>query len=213
MTAPDLNFTIETAEALQFAASPHIAFKLRVSAGSAQSIHAVILKCQIHLETGRRRYSAAEQQRLADLFGEPNRWDQTLRSMLWTNTSVIVPAFVGSAVTDLHAPCTFDFNAAATKYFAGVDDGEIPVAFYFNGTFFYEGELGHVQAAHVSWEKETSYRMRVRLWRELMDAYYPNTAWLCLEREAFEQLYAYKIKHGIPTFEKALTRAMESANR
>ena len=213
MTAPDLNFTIETAEALQFAASPHIVFKLRVSSGSSQSIHAVILKCQIHLEVGRRRYSAAEQERLADLFGEPSRWDQTLRSMLWTNTSVIVPAFIETAVTDLHAPCTFDFNAAATKYFAGVEDGEIQVAFYFNGTFFYEGDLGHVQVAHISWEKEASYRMPVRLWRQLMDDYYPNTAWLCLERDAFEQLNAYKIKHGVPTFEKALALAMESANR
>jgi len=213
MNAPELNFTIEAAEAVRFAVSPHIAFKLRVSTSAAQSIHAVMLKCQIHLEVGRRRYSAAEQERLADLFGEPSQWNQTLRSMLWTNTSAMVPAFIESAVVDLHAPCTFDFNAAATKYFAGVQDGEIPVAFYFNGTCFYQNDRGSVQAAHISWEKESSYRMPVRLWRELMDAYYPNTAWLCLEREAFEQLYKFKIKHGIPTFEKALALAVESANR
>ena len=31
MNVPDLNFTIEVAEPLRFAAAPHIAFKLRVT--------------------------------------------------------------------------------------------------------------------------------------------------------------------------------------
>ncbi len=38
----------------------------------------------------------------------------------------------------------------------------------------------------------------------MMDAYYPNTAWVCLERDTFEKLTAFKRSHGLPTFERAL---------
>src|SRR5262245_52448352 len=134
---PDLNFVVEGAEPVRFAASPHIAFKLRVTNTGLQAVHTVILHCQLQLDVTRRQYSKEEQRRLADLFGEPEQWGQTLRSTLWTNTSAIVPAFTGSTAVDLHVPCTFDFNVAATKYFAGMDDGEIPISFYFNGTVFY----------------------------------------------------------------------------
>ena len=209
MVCPDLDFTIETAETLRFAASPHIVFKLRIANSAPRTIYTVILRCQIQLDVSRRRYTAEEQKRLTDLFGEPNRWGETLRPLLWTNTSVVVPSFDNSTVVDLPIPCTFDFNVAATKYFAGIETGEIPVSFFFNGTIFYEGEDSALQVAQISWEKEASHRMPIRIWREMMDAYYPNTAWLCLQRDAFERLYAYKVKRGIPTFDEALLRAIE----
>jgi Family of unknown function (DUF6084) len=211
MVCPDLDFTIETAETLRFAASPHIVFKLRIANSAPRTIHTVILRCQIQLDVSRRRYTAEEQKRLTDLFGEPNRWGETLRPLLWTNTSVVVPSFDNSTVVDLPIPCTFDFNVAATKYFAGIETGEIPVSFFFNGTIFYEGEDSALQVAQISWEKEASHRMPIRIWREMMDAYYPNTAWLCLQRDAFERLYAYKVKRGFPTFDEALLQAIEPA--
>jgi len=211
MVCPDLDFTIETAETLRFAASPHIVFKLRIVNSAPRTIHTVILRCQIQLDVSRRRYTAEEQKRLTDLFGEPSRWGETLRPVLWTNTSVVVPSFDNSTVVDLPIPCTFDFNVAATKYFAGIESGEIPISFFFNGTIFYEGEDSALQVAQISWEKEASHRMPIRIWREMMDAYYPNTTWLCLQRDAFERLYAYKVKRGIPTFDEALLQAIEPA--
>jgi Family of unknown function (DUF6084) len=36
-----------------------------------------------------------------------------------------------------------------------------------------------------------------------MDRHYPNTAWLCLRRDVFDQLHEYKVSHGIPTWEQA----------
>jgi hypothetical protein len=211
MVCPDLHFTIETAGTLRFAASPHIVFKLRITDGAPRTIHTVILRCQIQLDVSRRRYTAEEQKRLTDLFGEPNRWGETLRPLLWTNTSIVVPSFDNSIVVDLPITCTFDFNVAATKYFAGIETGEIPVSFFFNGTIFYEREDSALQVAQISWEKEASYRMPIRIWREMMDAYYPNTTWLCLQRDAFERLYAYKVKRGITTFDEALLQAIEPA--
>jgi len=80
---PDLSITVDKAVATPFAASPTLAFELRVAnANPDEAIHTVVLRCQIQVEVARRRYSAADQERLRDLFGEPERWGQTLRSML-----------------------------------------------------------------------------------------------------------------------------------
>ena len=38
----------------------------------------------------------------------------------------------------------------------------------------------------------------------MMESYYPNSAWLCLHKEAFDRLYRYKVQHGIPTWEEVL---------
>jgi uncharacterized protein DUF6084 len=201
---PNLNFTIEGAQPIRFAATPHIGFTLLLSDDSGVNIHTIILQCQLQLDVTRRRYSAGEQGRLSDLFGEPPQWKDTLRRMLWTNTSVVVPAFTGSSMVSLQVPCTFDFNVGVTKYFEGLDDGQIPVTFYFSGTVFFVCEGGALQVEKISWDKEARYDLKVQVWRDMMNIYYPNTAWLCLRRDAFDKLNAYKIRHGIPTFEQAL---------
>ena len=84
----------------------------------------------------------AEQDRLLDLFGESQRWGQTLRPMLWTHADATVPAFSDSIAVDLRVPCSFDFNLAATKYFYGLSDGDIPLIFLFSGSCFYAGASG-----------------------------------------------------------------------
>jgi hypothetical protein len=206
---PDLGITVDDAKAVAFAASPTLEFGLRVvNADPAESIHTVVLRCQIQLEVTRRRYSGPDQERLRDLFGEPERWGQTLRSMLWTHANTVVPAFRESTSAQLQVPCTFDFNVAATKYFAGLTDGEIPLCLMFSGTVFYENEGGTVQVAPISWAKETRFRLPLGIWKEMMDLYYPNSAWLCLRRDVFEQLQGYKVRHGIPTWEEAVEKIL-----
>lgn len=207
---PDLRLAIETAEVVQYAAVP-LAFKLRiVNLPSEEIIHTVALRAQIQIEVTRRKYDATEQARLGDLFGQPDRWGQTLRNMLWTHASVMVPRFTGSVVTEIPVPCTFDFNVAATKYFHGLTSGDLPLCFQFSGTVFYQGEDNALQVAPISWDKEAKYRLPVRVWKDLMDLYYPNSAWLALPRDTFEKLYQYKIGEGIPTWEEALERALKA---
>jgi hypothetical protein len=206
---PDLQMAIEAAEVVQFAASPLLAFRLRIiNTPEEQVIHTVALRVQIQIEASRRKYDAAEQARLLDLFGEPDRWGQTLRSMLWTHASVVVPSFTGSALADIPVPCTFDFNVAATKYFHGVTVGDVPLCFQFSGTVFYQGEDGSLQVAPISWDKESKFRLPVKIWKDLMDTHYPNSAWLNLRRDTFEKLHQYKMREGIPTWEEALERAL-----
>src|SRR5271170_6361122 len=206
---PDLSFKVEDATVVPYAVAPTLALRLRITnADSDQPIHTVALRCQIQLEVSRRRYTAEEQAKMRDLFGEPERWSQTLRSLLWTHVSVVVPSFQGSTLTDLPIHCTFDFNVAATKYFDGLGDGEIPLHLMFSGTVFYADAEDVLQVAPISWEQEAKFRLPVKIWRDMMDAYYPNSVWLTLRRDVFERLYQYKTQHGIPTWEQALERVL-----
>jgi len=209
---PDLSFQIEGVEAVAYAAVPMLSFKLQVRNAPAEDrIQTVALRCQILIDVSRRKYTAEEQSKLRDLFGEPERWSQTLRNLLWTHVSCVVPSFAARAYAEIQVPCTFDFNVAATKYFHGLGAGEIPLVFQFSGTVLYEGSEGAVLVAPISWEKESRFRLRVTTWREMMDAYYPNSAWLCLRRDIFERLHDYKIRNGIPTWEEALEEVLASA--
>lgn len=202
---PDLNFQVESAEPAPFAVAPTIVFKLGVeNVPSDENIHSVALRCQVMIDVTRRHYSPRDQERLFELFGEPERWGQTLRAMLWIHVNVGVPGFVGRTVVDLPVPCTFDFNVAATKYFAGLEYGEIPLTFLFSGTVFYESTEGVLQVAQISWNKEASHRLSVAVWQGMMDLYYPNTAWLCLRRDVVERLYQHKVRHGLTSWEQAL---------
>jgi hypothetical protein len=206
---PDLSFMVESAASVPYAAAPTIAFKLRISnAIAGEAIHTVALRCQIQIEATRRRYTIEEQRNMLDLYGEPERWNKTLRSLLWTLASVVVTGFEGSISTDLLIPCTFDFNVAATKYFEGLTEGEIPLRLMFSGTVFYAGEDGALQVAPISWEQEAAFKLPQSVWREMMDSYYPNTAWLSLRRDVFDRLYQYKTQHVIPTWEQALERIL-----
>jgi hypothetical protein len=202
---PDLNFQVEHAEVVTNAASPLLALKLRLSTSDPnETIHTVALRCQIQIETTRRKYTPEDQARLRDLFDDPSRWSQTLKNLLWTHASIVVPSFQGTTVVDLPVPCTFDFNVAATKYFDGLSDGEVPICVQFSGTVFYAGPQGSLQVAPISWDKETRFRLPVKVWRDMMESYYPNSAWLCLHKDAFDRLHQYKVRHGIPTWEEAI---------
>jgi hypothetical protein len=124
--------------------------------------------------------------------------------MLWTHANVGVPGFTGNTIVDVPVACTFDFNVAATKYFAGLEYGEVPLTFLFSGTVFYESEEGSLQVAQISWNKEAAYRLAIPVWQDMMEIYYPNTAWLCLRRDVFDRLYKHKVRHGLTSWEQAL---------
>lgn len=206
---PDLRFQVEGAEVTPFAMAPLLAFRLRVTNASPDEIiHNVVLRCQIQIEVTRRHYGPDEEARLRDLFGEPERWGQTLRAMLWTHASVVVPPFTGEAIAELPVACTYDFNVGATKYFYALEGGEIPLDFLFSGSVFYQDGEGALQVAPISWALEARYRLPVKTWQQLMDTYYPNIAWVQLRRDVFDRLYQYKMRHGIPTWEQAVERIL-----
>ncbi|HSS20524.1 MAG TPA: DUF6084 family protein [Pyrinomonadaceae bacterium] len=210
---PDLRFEVEGVEAVAFSATPLLVFKLRVTNRDPQElVQSVALRCQLQIESTHRKYSPAEQDRLLDLFGEPERWSRTLRPMLWTHANVTVKPFQGSTLVELPVTCTFDFNVAATKYFAGLDDGEVPLNLMFSGTIFYEPVGQGLQIEQVPWDRECRYRFPISVWKEMMEIYYPNSAWLCLRRDTFDKLAQYKMDHGMTTWEQALESILPAAD-
>jgi hypothetical protein len=206
---PELSFRVESAAVTPFAMAPLLSFGLRVINGSPdETIHNVVLRCQIRIEVTRRHYRRTEEEGLKDLFGEPSRWGQTLRAMLWTHASTVVPPFSTEILTELPVTCTYDFNLAATKYFHALEEGEIPLEFLFSGSVFYQRAEGPLQVAPISWSEEAKYRLPVATWQRLMDSYYPNQAWVQLRRDVFDRLYQYKVSQGIPTWEEAVERML-----
>ena len=202
---PDLSFRVESAEVTPFAMTPLLGFGLRViNASPDETIHNVVLRCQIRIEVTRRRYGRIEEGRLKDLFGEPSRWGQTLKAMLWTHASVVVPGFSDEVLTELPVACTYDFNLAATKYFYALEEGEVPLEFLFSGSVFYTGGGGELQTTRLSWASEAEYRLPVRVWKETMERYFRGTAWVRLSKESFDRLSAYKSRNALASWDDAL---------
>ncbi len=210
---PDLNFEVVGAEVPPYAAVPTLIFKLRiVNTVGTQPIHSIMLHCQIQINVTRRRYNSEAQAKLLELFGEPQRWGQTLRSLLWTHVSTPVPQFSESTNADLAVPCTYDFEVIATKYFNALEDGYIPLTFLFSGTIFYAGEQNNLQVGQISWSKEATFSLPVALWQEMIQRYYPNSAWIRLHKDVFDQLYQYKASHGLPTWEEVVDHLLKRSS-
>lgn len=209
---PDLHFQVDDVVPTPNAAVPQLSFSVKVTNSEAGAIHSLALRAQVQIEPVRRRYTPEEQQRLKELFGEPEQWSKSLQPLLWTNINVNVPGFTGSTVLEIPVPCTFDFNVAMTKYAYGLEAGELPVSLLFSGTIFHATGGHGLQIAQIPWDRDASCRLPLRVWRELMDRYYPHSAWLCLQRDIFDRLYEFKVQNRIATWEKTLERMLDLAD-
>jgi hypothetical protein len=211
---PDFNFQVDSVAPEPFSAAPLLNFKIKIQQLDGNlHIDAIALRCQLRLEPTRRRYSDSEKDRLIDLFGRPSQWSQTLRSMLWTHASTVVPSFTSNAIADLPVPCTYDFALAMTKYFDALDDGHVPLSLLFSGTIFYRTSAGELQAAPIPWDKEADYQLPVHVWREMMNRYYPNQAWMCLRKDAFDRLRQFKTQMGHTSWEQTIDDLLNSAQQ
>jgi hypothetical protein len=206
-SVPALTFSVEGAEAVRYAAAPTVSFRLRVE--SDGDVRSLMLAAQVRIAAPARAYDEATQVRLVDLFGDPDDWGRTLRSLLWTNATLLVPAFSGATTVDLAIPCTYDFEVAASKYLYALEDGEVPLELLFSGSVFFAGHDGALRTARISWESETSFRMPVSVWREAVDAHFPNSAWLRVHSEVFDRLVAYRNARTLPTWEAVLEELLE----
>ncbi|CAN5645324.1 DUF6084 family protein [soil metagenome] len=206
----ELVFDCVDAQPERYGAVPTLLFKLHISEVGGDPIHAMVLRCQFRIEPQRRRYSAAEEERLLDLFGETPRWGDTLKPLQFTNVSIAVPGFSGSTDIDLPVPCTYDFEVAAAKYFHSLEDGEIPLLLLFSGTVFSKGDSGFA-VQQVPWHKEASYRLPVKVWREMMDLYFPNSAWIRLRRDTLDGLQRFKSRRALPMWDDAFEVLLKEA--
>jgi hypothetical protein len=210
-----LDFEVLGARAEPYAAVPTIMFTIRVTEAAGYYVHALALRAQIMIEPQKRNYDSGEHDRLWELFDDPKRWGQTLKPFLWTHTSIVVPRFDGTTEFDLPMVCTYDFQVAGNKYLHCVRDGDIPLQFLFAGTFFTNGDndsLNHGFAAEpVGWNKDRSFKMPARVWRDAMDLYFPNSGWIRARKETIDQLMKYKVKMCLPTWEDTIEALLKQA--
>jgi hypothetical protein len=203
---PKLSFAVTGADPERYSAAPTLNFAVRVERAGGGAVRSILLDTQIQIAARRRPYGEAEKAWLIELFGTPERWSTTLRTVLWTRTTLVVPPFKDTAEITLPVACSYDLEAAASNYLSALQDGEVPLEFLFTGSVFYTGPGGMLQTARISWDSEAEYRLPVRVWREAMDRHFPGAAWVRLGRPAFDRLRAYKAEHGLRTLEDAVER-------
>ena len=206
-TLPSLDFAVESAEAVRFAAAPTVLFTVRVV--SDKPVRSLALNAQIRIAPARRRYSERDQERLVELFGPPERWGESLRTFLWAHASALVPPFEDETSAELTAPCTYDLEVATAKYFYALDDGDVPLELLFSGTVFFATDEGGLQAAQIPWDSEATFRMPVRMWKQAIESHFPGSAWLRLREDVFDRLVAYKARHALPTWEATVDELLE----
>jgi hypothetical protein len=204
----ELVFDAIGAKAEQYAVVPTMLLTLRISETNGQPIHAIALRCQIRLEPARRRYTAQEAERLLDLFGETDRWGDTLKPLQFTTVSTMVPGFAGSIEIELPLACTYDLEIASAKYFNALDDGEIPLLLLFSGTVFVKTDNGF-SVEQVPWSKETTLRLPVAVWREVVDLHFPDSAWIRMTRQTMDELALFKSRRALPTWDSTLRALLD----
>ena len=207
--AVEPEFRVLGASAPRHAAVPTLEFDVHVSEPTGQQVYTIALSVQIMLEPARRAYDADARERLNELFGPPGRWALTTRGMLWHRADVLVPGFTGATTFRVPVACSYDLELAAAKYFYSLADGEVPLAFNFNGTIHYRAPDGRLQITLVPWSATTEFRLPVATWRELIERYYPATAWAVLRTDTLERLQREKARRGLPTVDACVAELLE----
>ena len=195
-----------------YAVVPSMTLILRISETTGQRVEAIALRCQIRIEPARRRYTDTEAERLNDLFGETQRWADTLKPLQFTTVSIMVPGFTGSTEIDLPVTFTYDLDIGSTRYFAGLEAGEVPLLLLFSGTVFGSAD-GKLQVQQVPWSKEAAYRLPVSIWREAIDAHFPNSAWIKMSRETLDELQRFKTREALPTWDATISALVARAGQ
>jgi Family of unknown function (DUF6084) len=206
----ELVFDCVGAEPERYGAAPTLLFKLRIAEVSGESIGAIALRCQIRIQPNLRRYSAEEEEGMLDLFGDRTRWGDTLKPLQFASVSMMVPAFKGNVEVDLPVACTYDFEVSSAKYFHSLKDGEIPLLFLFSGTVFEKRDPG-LSVSQVPWHKEASFRLSVAVWKDLMDMYFPESAWIRMRRDTLDALQGFKSRAVLPTWDDTLHALLKKA--
>jgi len=196
-------FSVVDIFAEPYAAAPQLTARLRILESSGETIHAIALRCQVRIEPQRRRYEEADESGLRALFGDRDRWVDTLKPFLWMQCNAMVQGFTGITEVDLALPCTYDFEVTGSRYLHAVTEGTIPLALLFSGTIFTKGASGF-GVQQVPWDCEANYALPVTVWQQMIESYFPNTGWIRLDHGLIDSLADYKSRHGLTTWEETV---------
>jgi hypothetical protein len=186
-----------------------LALDLQIAEPTGRPVYMIALSIQLMIDPARRVYDDETRSRLEDLFGAPERWAVTTRSLLWCQLDVVVPAFSGSTTVVVPIACSYDLELASAKYLRSLPDGEAPLALHFNGMVYYPAEDGGLQVVLLPWSNSIDFRMPVSVWRETIEHYYPGTAWLALNTATVDALARRKLSRGLPSFDACISELLD----
>ncbi len=203
----DWTFRVLDVGPTPYAAAPELTARLHVEEASGLQVHAVALRCQVRIDPQRRGYDLDEERGIRALFGDRERWSQTLKPFQWMQCHTTVQGFTGSTEVDLALPCTYDFDVTGSRYLHGLTAGTVPVTLMFSGTVFTRGEHGF-GVQQVPWDSEARYELPVRVWQDMLATYFPNRGWIRLEHDVIASLGDYRARHGLVSWEETVTRLL-----
>ncbi len=195
-TGTELAFAVTEARAAELAAVPTLRFALRLSDSTNAPIQSITLSTAIRIAPAERRYSDEQAALLADLFGTPSRWVETMHPLAWARVTTVVPAFTGEITAELPVECGHDNELAVAKYFQAVDAGEVPLQFLFSGTIFHTDHEGSLCTRRISWSSEASFGLPAEVWHDAVSGPHGHR-WLRLSEDRFDALCAYRSRHGL----------------
>ena len=186
-----------------YAAAPQLTARLRIEETTDQVVHAMALRCQVRIEPQRRGYTEADETGLRAIFGDRDRWADTLRPFMWMQCNTTVQGFSHATEVDLPLPCSYDFDVVGSRYLHAIGEDTVPLSLLFSGTVFTKGVAGF-GVEQVPWDCDATYRMPITVWQQMMDFYYPQTGWIRLDRDVVDQVADYRARHGLTTWEETV---------
>jgi hypothetical protein len=63
----------------------------------------------------------------------------------------------------------------------------------------------------VPWSTESPYRLPVAVWREMVDTYFPDRAWITLSRHTLDELARFKTRRALPTWDTTVSALLGDA--
>jgi hypothetical protein len=204
---PDPEFWVLDADAVSHAAAPTLAFRLRIKDRSERDIYTVALTVLIQLEAIQRAHTDEVRDRLRDVFGDPERWGDTARQVMWAKHDVLVPSFKGSTTFELQVPCNSDLELATARWFEAVSDGVAPLAFHFSGSVFYKGDADRMQLTRVPWHATAQFRLPVEVWRKAVG---DNGGVVRVSGDTFEALRRRRLDRGLHSLDAAVADLLEA---
>jgi hypothetical protein len=200
-------FAVLDVVAEPYAAAPQLTARLRIEETTGQRIHAIVLRCQVRIEPQRRRYADTESDGLRGLFGDRERWVDTLKPFQWMQCHTTVQGFTGMTEADLALPCTYDLDVIGSRYLHSLHAGDVPLNLLFSGTVFTRGSTGF-GVEQIPWDCEAQHRLPVEVWRRMIASYFPNTGWIRLDADVLTALTDYRTRHGLIGWDETVRRLL-----
>ena len=167
----------------------------------------MVLRCQIQIEVTRRRYAPEEEERLRDLFGEPERWGTDAAHHALDPRQRRGPRVRRQHHRRPAGALHLRLQCRGDEVFRRAREARCRCASCSAARVLRGSGCAALQVAPISWTKEATFRLPVTTWRELMDALLPEQR---LALPAPRRLRpAVRVQDGeraFPTWEQALER-------